>query len=632
MSRPMILCGVIALMLAAAPALAEPLVLKARGTVFTLDPATMQIDATPAGQPAIAVMAPMHAAEAVAPTYLKAGWRWTDAEGRTFTASTRDDTLHLTVRAAEDKGLDWPLPHADAKAVWIVPDGEGMAFGASDPFWAKHYTHEHCLDASAGLSFPAWSLLSKGAAVTYALNDGLRSELCLQATDGLQAKMKHSFDEGMGSVELMFAVRAPDPLAPALFYRAYLKSQGRFATLKQKYVPGLEKLYGAPQAYIWGDGRDPAFLDVLKALGIQRLNLSLDQNPLSTSQPVAGLDYMKKARAQGYLIGPYEAFDNGQAPGIDIAPYSLWTGVLYPAGCIQTKDGKPMAGFADQGCEMSSEAIRRYAGRPVPGVRYEQHKREGANQVFVDVDSYGDFFHDYSPDHPMTMVQDRANRLSRLALGWKHYGLVIGSENTTSWATTAVHYTHGTAQSHVSAVWPIQSDHQRFGGWWPYDHLPLFFKPFDPTPDEARALFGPADRLPLYEAVFHDSVIASDRWEFSLMKVRGVEAQRFATSLLYGTPTMWSLDGRELRRSGSWLKAAHDDFKLAHGWSAPVALTGFAWQTPDRSVQTTHFADGRVITANFGSTAFDGLGPDCVRVARPKAKPVDLCPPPLPAD
>ncbi len=630
MKRLVHLIGFIAV--AATPAVAESLVLKARGTVFTLDPATMQIDATRPGQPAVPIMPALHDAQAVTPTRTKTGWQWSDANGRSFTATTRDDALSLTVMAADGKTLDWALPHVASDATWIVPDGEGVAMAAGDPFWVKHYTHEHCLDGSAGLSFPAWSVLTKGSAVTYALDDGLRSELCLQATDGLQGHLTHRFDEGMTKVELMFAVRAPDPLAPALFYRAWLKSTDRFRTLGQKYVPGLDKLYGAPQAYIWGDGRDPAFLEALKSLGIQRLNISVDQNPLSTSQPVATPDYMKKARAMGYLIGPYEAFDNGQAPGIDIAPYSLWTGALYPAGCIQTQDGKPMAGFAGQGCEMSSEAIHRYAPRFVPGVRYAAHKAGGANQVFVDVDSYGDFFHDYSPDHPMTMVQDRANRLARLKIGWQKYGLIIGSENTTAWATTAVHYTHGTAQSHVAAAWPVQNDTARFGGWWPYNHLPLFFKPFDPTPDEARALFGPADRLPLYEAVFHDSVIAADRWEYALMKVRGMEAPRFATSLLYGTPTMWSLDSRELARSGAWLKAAHDDFRTVHGWSAPVALTGFAWQTPDHSVQTTHFADGRVVTANFGSAAFDGLGPNCVRLAKPKAKPVDLCPPEAPKD
>ena len=50
-----------------------------------------------------------------------------------------------------------------------------------------------------------------------------------------------------------------------------------------------------------------------------------------------------------------------------------------------------------------------------------------------------------------------------------------------------------------------------------------------------------------------------------------------------------------------WLKAAQDDFRIAHGWDAPVALTGFRWETPDRLVQTATYADGRRITANFGA-------------------------------
>lgn len=114
------------------------------------------------------------------------------------------------------------------------------------------------------------------------------------------------------------------------------------------------------------------------------------------------------------------------------------------------------------------------------------------------------------------------------------------------------------------------------------------------------------------------------------MKVSGVEGSRFARALLYGTPTMWPLDRQELKRIGPWLKAAQNDFRLAHGWGAPVALTGFRWETPDHLVQTTVFADGGVLTANFGATPFEGIATNCVRVAKPATAPFNLCPPPLP--
>jgi hypothetical protein len=131
----------------------------------------------------------------------------------------------------------------------------------------------------------------------------------------------------------------------------------------------------------------------------------------------------------------------------------------------------------------------------------------------------------------------------------------------------------------------------------------------------------------LFEAVFHDSVVAADRWELGLMKISGVERSRFARSLLFGLPTMWNLDRAELKRVGPWLKAAQDDFKVAHGWGTPMALTGFAWLSDDHLVQQTRFADGRTLIANFGITAWHGLEPDCVRLAPPHHATIDLCPP-----
>ena len=614
--------------LGAGAAGAAPIVIHTATADISVDPASLRIDATTPDGQALNLMPALHAPEAAAPVRVGAAWRWSDNEGRILTVSGEDGHVRVQIAAPDGQALSWPLPVASG-GDWITPDGEGMALPVQDAFWRHVERREHCLDAVAGLSFPAWSHLTPERAVVYALGDGLRSKLCLRDDQGLQARLTHSFDEGANRLELLIAVAPPDPLAPALFYRALLKARGRFRLLRDKAVPDLDRLYGAPQAYLWGDGRDMAMLDRLKALGIARINLSYDQDPQTDTHLVTPA-FLKKARALGYLAGPYDTFDNAQPDDNDAAPYVHWGQALYPSGCIRDAAGRIKAGFANTGCEMSSEALVRAPGPFVPGARYKQHKADGADQVFDDVDATGEFFHDDSPGHPMTMTQDRANRLARLNLAMRD-GLVIGSEDVHAWSAGVVHYNHGGAQSHLSAVWPIQSDHKRFGGWWPGDHLPIFFASFQPTPDEARLLFGPGDRLPLFEAVFHDSVVSSDRWEFGLMKVAGVERARFAMALLYGTPTMWPLDQKELARVGPWLKAAQDDFRIAHGWDAPVALTGFRWETPDRLVQTATYADGRRITANFGAAPYDGLGGDCVRVTAPgQARAQDLCPPPLP--
>ncbi len=612
-----------------AAAAADPITLRAGATTYRIDPATLKIEATD-GTGKVAVMPALHPAEAATPAAAGAGWTWGDAEGRTITAGIEDEALHLTITAAKGTHLAWDLPAAH-DGTWLVPDGEGMAYRVDDPFWRAAYGPDSdCLGGTTALSFPAWSYVSGGRAVTYALGDGLESELCLHDAGGLQAQLTHDFADGTQTLDLLFAVGPAEPLAPALFYRRVMKSRGQFKSFAEKVVPKLDRLFGAPQAYVWGDGRDMGFLDDLTTLGIERIVLSYDQNP-NARLHLAGPAWLAKADALGYLAGPYDVFDNAQPDDGDDEPYVHWGKDLYPSGCVHDANGQVHAGFMGRGCEMSSEAQARYPDTPSPASRYAAHVADGATEVFLDVDAFGEFYDDFSPDHPMTMAQDRIHRLERMKLAIDRFHLVLGSESVTAWATGVTHYSHGSAEAHNGALWPIQNDRARFGGWWPEDRPGIFFKPFQPTPDEARLLFGPGDRLPLFEAVFHDSVVAADRWEVGLMKVAGMERGRFARSLLYGTPTMWNLDRAELARVGPWLKAAQDDFKTAHGWGMPVALTGFKWLSDDHLVQQATYADGRVLVANFGEGAWQGLGSNCVRLIRSGHADTDMCPPADPA-
>jgi hypothetical protein len=612
----------------AASGSADPLILRVGPVTYSVDPTTLRIDALADGAAPLAIMPPLHGPETVAVVPVGSGWRWIDAEGRTITLSAESNALHLTISGAAGSSLVWSLPHASA-GIWLIPDGEGMAFKVDDPFWRSDFSSEGCLGGTSALSFPAWSYMEGTRAVTYALLDGLGSELCLRDNDGVQARITHEFIAGAETLDLLFAIRPANLLAPALFYRQVLKEHGQFKSFAEKVVPELPRLFGAPQVYVWGDGRELPFLDQVQALGIRRIVLSYDQNP-RTQKHLVGSAYLARANMLGFLAGPYDSFDNAQPKETAEGPYAIWSNDLFPAGCLRDAQGKIVAGFANLGCEMSSEATVRHPQAPSPASRYASHVSEGASEVFLDSDAFGEFYDDYSPDHPMTKARDRANRLARMALAIDRFHLVLGSENVTAWSAGVTHYSHGTAQAHVSAVWSLQKNKTRFGGYWPEDRPAFYFKPIQLTAHEVRALFGPADRLPLFEAVFHDSVVATDRWEFGLMKVAGEERQRFARSLLYGTPTMWQLDQRELARVGKWLQAAQNDFNAAHGSETPVALTGFSWLTADHLVQQATYADGRTLTANFGDTAWHGLDSECVRVTWVSRPAIDLCPPVAP--
>ncbi|HWA00073.1 MAG TPA: glycoside hydrolase [Caulobacterales bacterium] len=616
---------------------AAPILIQTASTLYRIDPSTLEIKARFAGEEILVMPAMLDPAAG----WLRDGMTWRNNAGDAIDVRLEGPGLALSIAKGGAGEASWALPRMDAADTWIVPDGEGLAFAAGDPFWRSTpdvggYHREHCLSATSTLSMPAWSRATDGAAVTYMLSDGLQSALCLVDNDGVQGRLKHDFSEGAERIELLIEIGPDNALAPALAYRALLQRRGLLKTLADKQVPLLARLYGAQHAYVFGDGRRPEFLDRLRALGIERMLIATDEGPSRNATPDerarvghAGPDFLARALALGYLAGPYELFGNAQAAATSDDPVSDWGDELYPAGCIRDQSGAIPAGFANRGCNLSSEALRRRTAAPNIQSRYLGHVEDGASTVFVDSDAFGEFFADFSPDHPMTMARDRDNLLARLGIGITQYHFVLGSEHVHAWSHAVAHYSHGSAQAHV--MWLAQRDHERFGGWWPPERPGIFFKPVELTPVEARAMFGAAERVPLFEAAFHDSVISTDRWEYSLMKVVGLERMRFARALLYGTPTNWSLDQAELVRVGPWLKAAHDDFRRAHGWDAPVALTGFDWLTPDHLVQQTTFADGRTIVANFSAATWQGLGSLCVRVTWSGRAPFDMCPPDAPA-
>ena len=392
--RPSLLLALLA-GLVASTAMAEPITLRAGKVSYAVDPATLKIDARPDGGTILAVLPPLHAPETATPAPDKGGWRWTDAEGRVVALSTEGQALRVTITDAKGGSLAWDLPVA-TDGVWSIPDGEGLAYKAADPFWRAANGEGKCLGGTSLLSFPAWSYLGSSYAVTYALGDGLLSKLCLRDDNGVQARLRHDFGDGAETLDLLLALRPPEPLAPALFYREILKARGHFRRFADKAVPGLPRLFAAPHAYVFADGRDLGFLDDLKALGVDRIALSYDQDPHSQKH-IVGPAYLKKAKALGYLAGPYEAFDNAQPAATADMPSAIWSDDLYPSGCIVDAAGKVVAGFADRGCSMSSEAIVRRKGPFVPAQRYADHLKDGAGQVFVDVDAFGDFQEDFSP-------------------------------------------------------------------------------------------------------------------------------------------------------------------------------------------------------------------------------------------
>ena len=136
----------------------------------------------------------------------------------------------------------------------------------------------------------------------------------------------------------------------------------------------------------------------------------------------------------------------------------------------------------------------------------------------------------------------------------------------------------------------------------------MFFKPVPIKEPYRRIHFDPASRLPLYQAVFHGSVITTHHWLYDSLKLSNVRAANELTQLLYNVPPLYHLSAATLAQRLPLMARQDVFFRPLHERLAKQALTGFEWLSDDRRVQQTTFADGTRLLANFDQAAREVRG------------------------
>jgi hypothetical protein len=610
--------------------------LRLEGWRALIDPETLAVTAAVGGwtrSVTISGGGAPDAIEGLATSATRVSWR-IPAKALDVEFEVRGPRLIARFIASTDTRLAWPLSgHREFRAL-ILPEGAGLYVPADDAAWRARLK-DHCAPVSGGLHMPFWSWEVERRTMTYFVASDLRSELCLRDRDGrLGADLVHEFQarDGRRAHEIDIGFGDGTPIAPALEYRARLDAAGNFPTLAQKIAANADvaKLAGAAHMYTWGDGRKPEFVADLVKLGVTRAWLGYDQEPDGV-QIVAGPAYVAAAKAAGFLVGPYDTFNNAQDPASGDS-VSRWPGRIFPDGCIVNRDGNRRTGFAGRGCELSSEAMRLAEPtlRPI-AKRLDAMLRDGANSYFLDVDAFGEIHDDWSPAHPMTVFQDQANRLARLKTV-RDRGIVLGSEEGVAWSLALVDFVHGAGGTRNAAIWAEPKG--TYGKWWPPDRPGFFFMPMEPPSERFReSRYGPTFRIPLYAAAFHDVVVATDRWDVPMNKYPSLAGTRQLLEILAGTPSMWAMDRKVLADWREPFAALQQFFEPLHARIATRRLTAFEWLTPDRRVQRSRFEDVVEITANFGDATHDGIAPGCLRarwIAESRAD--TFCPvPPGPA-
>jgi hypothetical protein len=128
---------------------------------------------------------------------------------------------------------------------------------------------------------------------------------------------------------------------------------------------------------------------------------------------------------------------------------------------------------------------------------------------------------------------------------------------------------------------------------------------WDEVPERvAKFQVGYMYRLPLWELVYHDCVVAQWYWGDYNNKLPAIWDQRDLFNILYATPPMFMFNRK------IW-EQHRERFVQSYRNVCPIArAAGYAEMTDhrfladDRSVQQTVFANGLTVTVNFGDRPF----------------------------
>ena len=353
----------------------------------------------------------------------------------------------------------------------------------------------------------------------------------------------------------------------------------------------------APSAQC-GQGLSLPVLDRLAEAGLSRLWIGIPSWTALFLRPEA----VAGARQLGYLVAGYDSYDTAIAPGVN----DDWLTAQMPRAlaercAIWRSDGTPQPGFGGKGSYLNPGCVLAWSQE-----RMRRLVREsGVNSLFLDVDGTGMARNDHNPRHPDGAGAMVAARVQRLQWVSDALALPLGSEDGNAVASRPLLFAHGLQ------TWGFgwsDAEMRRdkgspyyLGGWWPPEEPGLFFKPTKLKALYRETVFKPRDRLPLYQAVFHDSVINSHHWQTDSLKFGEVVAERALLNLLYNTPPLFNLSRATLGDRLPAMRRLDAAFRPLHEALWNQALVGFRWLDEAGLVQETRFGDGSRIVANFGA-------------------------------
>ena len=356
----------------------------------------------------------------------------------------------------------------------------------------------------------------------------------------------------------------------------------------------------------WGDGFSVKLLERFAENGLDRLWLGVDPWQEGFRHPKA----VAKAKALGYLIGPYDSYHSIHHPNEkdtwETAQFDL---TLYETGGVVNADGTMSRGFKKKGYHLSPLVAQPYVENRVNGI--VEQMLSDFNTWFIDCDAYGELFDDYSPTHPATQLDDMRARLARIAWIRDTHTMVVGSEGGAAYSASTIHFAHGMTVPVIGWGDPdmkSKTSPYYVGGYWPPEGPAIHIKQVPLKPNYLYLYYDPRFRLPLYQMVFHDSVITTHHWGSGSLKFKNAIGTLALLELLYNVPPLYHLNMAEFSKHKAWIKRHYAFFSPLHRRIGGQTMTDFEWLREDKLVQCTEFGDVVEMYANFGVDSFEYNG------------------------
>lgn len=387
---------------------------------------------------------------------------------------------------------------------------------------------------------------------------------------GYNRRIKYCFFDKGGYVDM------------AKRYREYAKEEGLLLTLKEKEPNrkgNMQKLIGATDIWYWGHDK-VAFAMELNKSGIKKVLFS------STDGLV-----IKTVNQLGYLSSTYDNYQD------------VWPLIYHDV--TSRHDGWPEDLVVDQTGQwikgwVIKKGFKEYPGGVIcslPGLAWAQKnipaelKDKPYSARFIDTTTSSSWRECWNSAHSTTRSEDIRYKMKLLGFVSNDLGLVTGSEDGVDVAVPYVDYFEGM----MSGIGRLPDSGRNVGS----------VRYMKPTEEFLKYQVGVDYRIPLWELVYHDSVVTTWYWGDSSNRIPEVWWRRDLFNILYGNMPLWAI-----RDLDHW-KQYKDRFIESYKNVSPVfdkvgfnKMLSHRFITEDNLVQETEFEGDIRVVVNFGDNEY----------------------------